>query len=208
MDEIVKPLHLTLIRHAPSVHDKDCLPPPDPNADLSDAGAFERLAEKIPADATWWVSPLRRTRMTAETLMASGARAGEVQITPLLKEQDYGLWHGRPIADIWDEIKEGPLTDWHFLHPSITPPEGESFETLWRRTSTLLEKVKDFSGDHLVLIGHAMIFRALIGQALNLDMERALGFGISPLSLSKLTFLRSTETTQGCWKLDQLNIPA
>jgi len=208
MDEIVKPLHLTLIRHAPSVHDKDCLPPPDPNADLSDAGAFERLAEKIPADATWWVSPLRRTCMTAETLIASGARAGEVQITPLLKEQDYGLWHGRPIADIWDKIKEGPLTEWHFLHPSITPPEGESFETLWRRTSTLLEKVKDFSGDHLVLIGHAMIFRALIGQALNLDMERALGFGISPLSLSRLTFIRSSETTKGSWKLDQLNLPA
>jgi alpha-ribazole phosphatase len=208
MAETARLLNLTLIRHAPSIHDKGHLPPADPEADISDTKAFGRLAKQIPDNATWWVSPLRRTSMTAEALIASGAQPGQMQLTPLLKEQDYGIWHGCPVADIWDEIKDGPLTDWHFLHPSVTPPEGESFETLWERGAELLKNIEGFSDDHLVLIGHAMIFRALIGQALQLDMEVALALGIAPLSRSKLIFLRGTASKTGSWMLDQLNLPA
>ncbi|XDZ64624.1 histidine phosphatase family protein [Alphaproteobacteria bacterium LSUCC0684] len=208
MAEMVRPLHLTLIRHGPSVHEEGCLPPADPEADMSDIAAFERLAGLLPADATWWVSPLRRTRMTADALIAAGAHPGEMITAPMLKEQDYGTWHGRPVAEIWEEIKDGPLTPFHFLHPSVTPPGGESFDQLWARVAELRQSIEKTREDHLVLIGHAMIFRALIGQAMGLDAERALAFGISPLSMSRITFIRPQGESRGSWMLDQLNVPA
>jgi len=206
-------LHLTLIRHAPSLYQDGTLPPSDPAADCSDEEAFSRLASHMPGEAIWWVSPLLRTRMTADALIKAGASAKEQKPDRLLEEQDYGAWHGRPISAIWEEIKDGPLTRWHFLHPDIVPPDGESFAMLWARAARLRLSIETCGADHLVLIGHAMIFRALIGQMLGLEMETALGLGIAPLSRSELVHLRpiektSTDNTGGSWMLDQLNIPA
>jgi len=208
MAEIERPLHLTLIRHGPSVHEEGCLPPSDPDADISDIAGFERLACLLPSGANWWISPLRRTRMTADTLIAAGAHPGEMIVAPMLKEQDYGTWHGQPVAAIWDEIKDGPLTPFHFLHPSVTPPGGESFEQLWERVAELRKSIEETTENHLILIGHAMIFRALIGQALGLDMENALAFGINPLSMTRMTFIRPQGESEGSWMLDQLNVLA
>ena len=202
-------LDLYLIRHAPTISPKGIVPPADPDADLSDQTAFRQLAGNLPASAMWWVSPLKRCQMTAETLLQSGASAAQVTPDQRLTEQDYGDFHGRPVAEVWDEIKDGPKSNWHFLHPAFCPPGGESFLMLYDRTRAVLQSIEASATSDLVIVGHGMMFRTLIAHALDLPPEQALAFGISPLSLSRLTLIRTGASPDhgngGRWSLTTLN---
>ena len=205
-------LDLTLVRHARTIHDKDTVPPHDPDADLSDAAAFTRIARAIPSGAEWWVSPFKRCRMTADMLIASGAEPVAISSDERPAEQHYGTFHGRPIADVWAMVKDGPKSNWHFLHPDYCPPEGESFIMLHDRTAGLMRSVEMAETSRLVLIGHAMLFKSLIAHALDLPPARALALAIEPLTISRLTLIRdgdSTDSTDqghgGRWSLNALN---
>ena len=54
----------------------------DHACDTSDAGAFRALAGLLPADAVWIVSPLRRTRETADAIAAAGLAVSEPIVEP------------------------------------------------------------------------------------------------------------------------------
>ena len=202
-------LDLYLIRHAPTITPKGVVPPADPDPDLSDEPAFRQLAGQLPRAAMWWVSPLKRCRMTAETLLQSGASAEQVTPDKRLVEQNYGNFHGRPVAEVWDEIKDGPRSNWHFLHPGFCPPGGESFLMLHDRAAAVLQSIEASATNELVLVGHGMMFRSLIAHALDLPTEQALALGISPLSLSRLTLIRTGASPDhgngGRWSLTTLN---
>ena len=202
-------LDLYLIRHAPTISPKGVVPLADPDADLSDQSAFRQLAGQLPVSAMWMVSPLKRCQMTAETLMQSGAAAAQVKPDNRLTEQDYGDFHGRPVAEVWDEIKDGPKSNWHFLHPAFCPPGGESFLMLHERAGAVLQSIEVSATSDLVLVGHGMMFRSLIAHALDMPPEQALALGISPLSLSRLTLIRSGASPDhgngGRWSLTSLN---
>ena len=202
-------LDLYCVRHARSIHDKGVVPPHNPDSDLSDQDAFDHAARILPAHAEWWVSPLKRCQMTAETLISSGAKPLSMRTDDRLTEQDYGSFHGRAVADVWDEIKDGPKSNWHFLHSEICPPEGESFTMLHDRMAKLLSAIETLDISTLVLVAHAMVFKSLIAHALNLQPAQAHALGISPLSVSHLTFIREGYSTDhhngGRWSLNFLN---
>lgn len=208
--EDVRTISLSLIRHAPTIYPKGTLPPYDPDIDLDGKDkALSGLAHALPDDAAWLVSPLSRCVKTAEAIARHGAKAKRMDIVPALEEQRYGDWHGKSVAEIWDAVKDGPKSNWHFLHSSVTPPQGESFLDLWARITPVIEQVQTAKDSHIVIIAHAMVIRAIVSKALNLSAEQALALGVEPLSLTQLTYMAAGASEDkgagGAWSLDRLN---
>ena len=206
---MMRRVELHMIRHAPSVHDKGMVPPRDPEADLGNRTGFEATARHLPDDAVWWVSPMQRCRMTADMLLSSGAKAPGLHHDDRLIEQDYGRFHGQDISTVWAEVEAGPRSNWHFLHPDFTPPEGESFAAMHQRGAAVLRAIEKSGLEKLIIIGHAMMTRSIIAHAMGLPTDKALALGISPLSVTTMTYLVEGHSTGpgngGRWMLNTLN---
>ena len=204
-------LEVSLIRHAPSVHGPGIVPPRDPEADTSDAAAIKTLAGALPSRATWWVSPMLRCRMTAEAMLGAGAEAAAVVHDDRLVEQDYGEYHGMGLEDVWDRIKDGPKSDWHFLHPGHRPPGGESYAMLHERSRGIVADIEARGPGRLVVVGHAMVIRSLLAHALGLSLDQSLALEIDTLSLTELAFMGDgsrdgrAEGWNGGWMLRSMN---
>lgn len=209
MTHHVRTITIHLIRHAPTLHDKGTLPPYDPDVDLSQQGRISALAGVLPPSSVWWVSPLLRCRKTADALKKAGASPSDEVVLNTIEEQRYGTWHGRPVADIWDEVKDGPKSNWHFLHPSIRPPEGESFDDLITRLIPVMNAIQTSDIDHITIIAHAMVIKALIGMAMGLDSGQSLAFQIDHLSRTTLTYMAEGSSngdhSGGPWQINRLN---
>lgn len=197
---------LSLIRHAPTLYPEATLPPADPDIKNLEGheDAIAGLVRALPSGADWWISPLVRCQQTEAALIKAGAKQGQRSDKPLLAEQNYGDWHGKPIADIWAELKNRPKHNWHFLHPDITPPNGESFTDLCQRLAPLFDDIKAHDGD-LVILAHGMVIRSLIGHCLGWGASQALAIDISPLSLSQLTYGIDADNEGGRWMVNCLN---
>src|SRR3978361_1824756 len=67
---------------------------------LEQAPMYRSLAARLPRPADWLVTPLSRTRRTAETIFAHGYPAAELGVEPGLIEQSLGEGEGRAPADM------------------------------------------------------------------------------------------------------------
>src|SRR6476660_5288386 len=61
---------------------------------------YRSLATRLPRPAVWKVTPLSRTRRTAEAIFAAGYPDAESTVEPDLIEQNLGEWQGLPHADL------------------------------------------------------------------------------------------------------------
>lgn len=203
---------IMMIRHAPTVYPNGTVPPVDPDVVFNDESLVKRLARRIPDDAEWWVSPLSRCQKTAEKLIAFGAVGGGLITDNRLIEQDYGDWHGKDIAEIWEAVKDGALSNWHFLHHTVTPPNGESFENVFARMKPVMDSIMASPKENIVIIAHGMVIRALIGLALGRTAGASLGVDIAPLSSSVITYMpdddapdNSPDNSGGRWMVKHIN---
>ena len=205
----VRTLTVTLIRHAKTIYPSGTLPPHDPDVDLTDQDKINTIAGLIPDQADWWISPLSRCQKTAAALKDAGAAPKAEHTHETIFEQRFGDWHGAEIADIWGQINHLEKTNWFFLHPDITPPNGESFNAMSARLQPVMAEIADHQGDHLVLICHGLVIRAFLGMMMGLESAQALAFKIDPLSATRLTYMaegRQNHTRDGgAWSLDFLN---
>ena len=207
--DTVRTITIDLVRHAPSIYEKGTLPLYDADIDLTDQASITALAHALPEQSTWLISPLTRCRKTAEALKSAGASPITEEIMNTLEEQRYGEWHGRPVVEIWDHIKDGLKSNWHFLHPTIRPPKGESFDDLIIRLTPFLKMITSSDEKHIVIIAHAMVIRALVGMALGFDSSQSLAMNIENLSRTTLTYMSKGHSDHnnsgGRWYLDRLN---
>ncbi len=200
---------LSFIRHAKADYPPNTLPPHDPDLAETSQEDFTRLAEKLPK-GEWWISPLKRCQQTAHALIKSGAKPTAQKTDPRLEEQYYGDWHGKTTLSIWEEIADKPKVNWHFLHPAITPPMGESFLDLIERLKPVMADIMNQEGGqemhkHIILITHAMVIRAMIGLALGRSADEALAVEIAPLSLCQLTYMAKGQQQGGRWQINSIN---
>ena len=209
-------LEVNLVRHAPSVHDEGVVPPRDPEADIGDSAAIKALASVLPPSAPWRVSPMLRCRMTAEALLKSGAEAREVVYDDRLIEQNCGDYHGMELDAVWERVKGGPRSDWHFLHHDHCPPEGESYAMLHERSRPVVDDMESGgTGGHLVVVSHSMMIRSLLAHALGLPLEQSLALAVENLSLTQLVLMAGEpedgaapagrDGWNGRWKLKSMN---
>ena len=125
----------------------------------AEAGVILKGLHANPEDLDWWVSPMTRTRETAERVReAIGLHPPYYKMEDRLKELTFGTWEGMT----WKEVRR--------LDPAgaarrerdkwaAVPPDGESYAMLEIRVRSFLEEA--IRGDS-VLVSHGGVARALM----------------------------------------------
>ncbi len=207
------------IRHAPSWRLKGHVPTHDPDI-VPDAESANALAQMLPDDAYWQISPLKRCKQTATQIERALLQLGRPaprrkNIEHQIIEQNLGKWAGAKLDDVWKELANAPRHNFSFQTPEIIPPNGESFATQYERISLYLEKFSNKISEtedkrpH-IFFAHAHTIRAVIAYCLNLPLERALSIQIDNYSQTIFNFLprQHAQYAGGQWQVEALNLPA
>jgi len=203
------------IRHAPvTSHAGRIYGNLDVACDCSEQPRFRALAAGLPRDAVWVVTPLSRTRATAEAIARHHPAAPrDFHVEPLLAEQDFGSWQGLSYAEL-DAARSGA---WHrfWLAPAEeVPPGGESFAAVSARVAEAIAVLtRRHAGRDIVCVSHGGPIRAALALALSVSPERALSFTIDNCSLTRLEhFAEETDTPEerlgGAWRIAGVNLSA
>ena len=163
------------------------------------AATHRALAARLPRGALWFVTPLRRTRHTAEILHQAGYPACELIVEPGLTEQDLGAWQGLRHADLPARLTDPAHPFWP-LGAGETPPGGESMTHVMDRVGEAAERLATaYPGQDLVCISHGGAIRAAVAHALGVDAYAALHLSVQNLSLTVL------EHFEAGWRVVMLN---
>jgi broad specificity phosphatase PhoE len=158
-------LHLLLIRHGATRWNEARLLQGRADPGLSKRGRAEVQAWRLPPgwrDASWYASPLRRARETAELLSE-----GPVAIDPRLIEMDWGAFERRRLADLRADDPLG-LAENEARGLDFRPPGGESPREVAAR---LQEFIAALPGP-AVAVTHKGVIRAALALATGWDMRR------------------------------------
>ncbi len=122
-----------------------------------------------------WTSPFLRARQTAQAI------APEAETRVELRDQDFGEWAEIAV----DLLKEKQPETLAALpnDPEASPPGGESFADVHRRTVPLMNELVDFRG-HTVAVTHPAVVRAAIVHALGAPLSVFSRVDVEPLSLA------------------------
>lgn len=158
------PTRFGLIRHAQTVWNLDKMIQGQKNSSLTTTGRAQsrtwgkRLAP-LPFDRIL-TSDLGRTVATAELI--NMALKLPMKKTSQLRELDWGVWTGRRIRDIENEIPEElrimEQAGWQFC-----PPGGESRRAVWLRSRGSLEDAsKRWPGETILTVTHEGVIKCLL----------------------------------------------
>ncbi|MGC6452792.1 MAG: histidine phosphatase family protein [Candidatus Puniceispirillaceae bacterium] len=196
------------IRHAPVAKLAGHVPPADPPI-LDQTYALDALVETLPQGAIWHVSPLTRAHQTA-ALLTPGLAPAAMREDERLAEMEFGTWADRPVAEVWDEIKDGPLHNWSFVTASRKPPDGESFDELVMRVGAWMEDLAaDFAPAQHVVVTHAGVIRAMMCKVLAAPPDHCIGIPVPHFGVARVTLMDPARATAdgGPWLFAGLSDP-
>jgi len=166
---------------------------------LEQAPMYRALARRLPRPAAWKITPLSRTRRTAQAIFAAGYPPTELQVEPDLIEQDLGDWQGLPHDDLPARLALPKHAFWPLAGDEV-PPGGESMEAVIARTGAALERLANTNRDRdVVIVSHGGTIRAAVAHALRIEADNALHLSIQNLSLTRL------ERTPEGWRVVCVN---
>jgi broad specificity phosphatase PhoE len=153
---------------------------------LEQAPMYRALAARLPSPADWLVTPLSRTRRTAETIFTHGYPPAELDVEPDLIEQSLGAWQGLEHHELPPKLVYPAHAFWP-LAGDEKPPGGESMVEVIARVGAAMERLADaHAGRHVVIVSHGGAIRGAIAHALRISPDSALHISIQNLSLSRL----------------------
>ncbi|KUI45425.1 acid phosphatase [Mycobacterium sp. IS-1590] len=139
--------------------------------------AAEALAELELDDPLVLCSPLRRAVQTAEL-----AGLTHREVSPLLKEWDYGRYEGLTTPQIRETVP-----DW--LIWTHGADGGESVEAVTQRADAALDlALHHMQSRDVVFVGHAHFSRSMIARWVELPVSSGIRFAMAPASLAVLGF--------------------
>jgi len=152
----------------------------------ADLAAHRWLAERLPRPARWLVTPLSRTRATAEAIFAAGYPEQEVVEEPAFAEQHLGEWQGLSHEAVSTLLREPPHPFWPH-GAAERPPGGESIGDVVARVGPALERLASIhAGADIVVVAHGGTIRAAVAHAMGLSPAQALMFSIRNLAVTRL----------------------
>lgn len=153
---------------------------------LEQGPMYRSLAQRLPRSAVWLVSPLTRTRRTAEAIFAAGYPRTRLIVEPDLIEQSLGEWQGLPHAELPARLSLPSHAFWP-LAGQERPPGGESMADVIERTGAALERAATtHRGRDVVAVTHGGTIRAAVAHALRIDPDHALNLSVQNLSLTRM----------------------
>tara|TARA_B100000242_G_scaffold273925_1_gene227906 strand:- start:429 stop:1049 length:621 start_codon:yes stop_codon:yes gene_type:complete len=203
---LIKPAKLFLIRHAPVSSRKGFFPEHDPDAVIKKI-QLKKLANVIPDNSTWYVSPLKRTIQTAEALSKYISYSQKTE-EKNLAEQNFGDWSGKKISDVWKILKKNHSKhNFSFISPEVSPPNGESYIQQCKRVSHWLKNLSILENENIVVIAHSGTIKAIFSHTLKIKPEFTIGIDINHLSLSIFEVLTKKDSKYkgGRYRLLALN---
>ena len=147
---------------------------------------YAALANRLPQPANWLVTPLQRTRRTAEAIFRAGYPRAAWTVVPHLIEQDLGDWQGLPHAELPAKLALPAHAFWP-LAGEERPPGGESMSEVISRVGPILEQLAEkHAGEDVVAVSHGGTIRAAVAHALAIKPDNALHLSVQNLSLTRL----------------------
>ncbi|HYZ23065.1 MAG TPA: histidine phosphatase family protein [Rhodopila sp.] len=166
---------------------------------LEQAPMYRALAVRLPRPADWIVTPLSRTRRTAEAIFAHGYPRQPLTVEPDLIEQDLGEWQGLPHEELPPRLIYPKHAFWPFSGHE-KPPGGESMADVITRVGSAMERLAEtHAGRNVVVVSHGGAIRGAIAHALRIGPDNALHLSIQNLSLSRV------ERTSEGWRVTCVN---
>jgi len=158
----------------------------DVDCDCSDESVFSGVANRLPDNAVWYHSPLKRTRQTLDALVNAGATANNIKEDQRIIEMDFGDLNGRKLQELIDE-RTDPFVGFFPTTPFVNTPNGESFSELASRIEDFTNHVAtEHAGKDVVCVAHRGVILAALHNALKLPLETCVSFRIDNVSLSRL----------------------
>jgi alpha-ribazole phosphatase len=153
---------------------------------LEQAPMYCALAARLPRPAVWKVTPLSRTRRTAEAIFAAGYPHAEAEVEPDLIEQSLGEWQGLPHAELPARLALPKHAFWP-LAGHERPPGGETMADVIARVGASLESLAvQHADEDVVVISHGGAIRAAVAHCLRIGPDNSLHLVVQNLSLTRL----------------------
>lgn len=170
-----------------------------PDTLLTQVPHYRALAARLPRPATWLVTPLSRTRRTAEAIFAGGYPAQDLTVEPGLIEQNLGRLQGLAHVDV-PPLLQAPAHPFWALAADEAPPGGESFADVVDRVGPVMERLADaYDGQDVVAVSHGGTIRAAVAHALGIGARPALHLSVHNVSLTRL------DREPGGWRVISVN---
>jgi len=131
----------------------------------------ELLGDK-PVDL-WLSSPLQRCSKLAAELSIN--HPDGYQTDNRLLEMNFGIWEGQR----WDEIDRKAFDEWSANYVEIPAPGGESFGAVAERVTDLLNELREADHEHVAIVAHAGVIRALLSETLSVPLESTWHFSVN-----------------------------
>ncbi|CUF99833.1 unnamed protein product [Bodo saltans] len=109
----------------------------------------DKIATTLPPFDVILSSPLQRAHNTA--LAIASRRDQNVIVEPMLIERDFGVFTGKPIADIV-ELCKGDVLKTDRVTYFLSGEGSETFDVLYQRATDVVAKVRDSYKDKTVLL--------------------------------------------------------
>jgi alpha-ribazole phosphatase len=153
---------------------------------LEQTPMYRALAARLPRPAAWKVTPLSRTRRTAEAIFAAGYPHAEAEVEPGLIEQSLGEWQGLPHAELPARLALPKHAFWP-LAGHERPPGGETMADVIARVGASLESLAvQHADEDVVVISHGGAIRAAVAHCLRIGPDNSLHLVVQNLSLTRL----------------------
>ena len=132
-------------------------------------------------------SPLSRALYTASEI---AERRGLVPVVlPELHEIDFATWEGQSIVAL-SEDPNGAFARWRD-DPFFNPPQGaESWDDIKTRLSTAIKRILDGPEQHIVVISHGGVMRALYAVLVGMDPHKVWDMDVSNCAFSGVEIRR------------------
>lgn len=177
----------------------------DVDSDTSDTPLFEGVATKLPIDALWVSSPLKRTHQTAQALLDNGASAASMIQDADIAEQDFGDFNGLTHEELYALRDDAYLGFWP-LPPEQQAPNGESFSMLRHRVEGFVERMCEaHRGKDIVCVAHRGTILAALQIALDLPLRNSVSFDVGNVSLTRLTHHADVPTGGPQWRVGDVS---
>jgi alpha-ribazole phosphatase len=153
---------------------------------LEQAPMYCALAARLPRPAAWKVTPLSRTRRTAEAIFAAGYPHTEPDVEPDLIEQGLGEWQGLAHAELPARLTLPKHAFWPIAGHE-RPPGGETMADVIDRVGPTLERLAvQHEDSDVVIVSHGGTIRAAVAHCLRIGADNALHLVVQNLSLTRL----------------------
>lgn len=181
-------MKLTLLRHTSlQVAEGICYGQSDVDVSASfyDELAFAQHKLQVESFAAIYSSPLQRCSKLAVAVAQHLQYQAEILHDDRLKELHFGDWE----MQAWHDIPRETFDVWAQNYAHLAPPNGETFAELQQRGIAFVEELRQrHVNQHVLVVTHGGMIRALIAHVLNMQLKGLFRLHIDYASLTRMEF--------------------